>query len=92
FYFQIDGNLGFVAGINEMLITEENGTVELLPALPDNYAKTGSAKNMVVNGAKISFEWKDGLVIKATSDKPVCIYNKNLSQNVILSNVTIKEL
>lgn len=27
FCFQIDANLGFVAGINEMLITEENGAI-----------------------------------------------------------------
>lgn len=91
FYFQIDGNLGFVAGINEMLITEENDTVELLPALPNNYAKSGSVKNMVVNGAKISFEWQNGLVTKATSDKPIKIYNKNLGDNIALKNVAIKE-
>ncbi|MDO4363069.1 MAG: glycoside hydrolase family 95 protein [Clostridia bacterium] len=92
FYFQIDGNLGFVAGVNEMLLTEENGTVELLPALPDNYTKSGRVQNMVVNGAKISFEWKDGVVVKASADKQLFVYNKNLSDNIVAENIVIKEL
>lgn len=92
FYFQIDGNLGFVAGINEMLLTEENGTIELLPALPDNYAKSGKATDMIVNGAKISFEWQNGLVTKVTSNKPITIYNTHLSETVEYSNIIITEV
>lgn len=92
FYFQIDGNLGFVAGINEMLLTEENGTVELLPALPDNYAKSGKVTDMIVNGAKISFEWQNGLVTKVTSNKPITIYNTHLSETVEYSNIIITEV
>lgn len=82
FYFQIDGNLGFVAGINEMLVTEENGIIELLPALPENFAKSGKVKDMVVNGAKISFEWKNGLITNIESDKPVQLLNTKLSDNI----------
>lgn len=92
FYFQIDGNLGFVAGVNEMLLTEENGSVELLPALPDNYAKSGRVKNMVVNGAKISFEWQNGSVIKIKSDKPTTVINKHLADDIQLENITLKEV
>lgn len=44
FLFQIDGNMGFIAGINEILLTEENGVIELLPAMPDNLGKTGETK------------------------------------------------
>lgn len=92
FYFQIDGNLGFVAGINEMLITEENGVVELIPALPDNFGKSGEVNNMIVNGAKISFKWKDGLVCEIRSDKPVTILNKHFDTDLIISeNISIKE-
>ena len=61
FYFQIDGNLGFVAGINEMLITEENGVIELIPALPKSYGNSGEVKNMVVNGAKTASNGKTDL-------------------------------
>ena len=68
---QIDGNLGFVAGINEMLLTEEDGVIYLLPGLPENYAQSGSASGMLVNGARLSFEWKNGSVTKISADAPV---------------------
>ena len=92
FYFQIDGNLGFVAGINEMLITEENGVIELIPALPKSYGNSGEVKNMVVNGAKISFKWQNGLVTEIHSDKPVKILNKHLQSELITNeNISIEE-
>ncbi len=93
FYFQIDGNLGFVAGINELLLTEENETVELLATLPDSFKACGEVKNMVVNKAKISFKWVDGYVTEIESDKPVRIIEKNLSENVITNEnaVIVKE-
>lgn len=86
FYFQIDGNLGFVAGINEMLLTEECETVELLPALPENFAQSGAVKDMVVNGVKISFEWKNGAVVAIHADKPVKILAKHISDNSLIDN------
>lgn len=82
FYFQIDGNLGFVAGINEMLLTEERGVVELLPALPENFAKTGKAENMVVNGVKISFAWKNGVVTEISASEPISVYNRHIADTV----------
>lgn len=86
--FQIDGNLGYVAGVHEFLVYEENGVIELLPALPNNL-KNGKAQNLLVNGVKISFEWKNGEVVSVTADKPIRIMNKHLSDNVELnSNVT----
>lgn len=93
FYFQIDGNLGFVAGINEMLITEENGVIELIPALPKSYGNSGEVKNMVVNGAEISFKWQNGLVTEIHSDKPVKILNKHLHSELITNeNISVEEL
>lgn len=89
FYFQIDGNLGFVAGINEMLLTEENGIVELLPALPKNFSESGEVQDMVVNGAKISFEWKNDTVVSVSADKPVRILKKHISDNAMQGN-TVK--
>lgn len=82
FYFQIDGNLGFIAGINEMLLTEENGVIELLPALPENFAESGQVQNMTVNGAKISFKWKNGMVTEISADKPILVYDKNIAVNI----------
>lgn len=89
YYFQIDGNLGFVAGINEMLLTEENGVIELLPALPENFAESGKVKDMVVNGIKISFKWENGAVVNITADKPVKILAERISENAAVGN-TVK--
>lgn len=86
FYFQIDGNLGFIAGINEMLLTEENGMIELLPALPENFAESGNVQNLVVNGAKISFKWKNGIVTEISADKPILVYDKNIAVNINTDN------
>ena len=92
FYFQIDGNLGFVAGINEMLLTEERGVIELIPALPENFAESGSVKEMVVNGAKISFKWNKGMVTEISADKPISVYDKNIADNVHKNNITFVKI
>lgn len=85
FLFQIDGNLGFVAGVNELLLYEENGVIELLPALPESW-KDGSVKDMVIKGNHISFEWKNGIVTKASSDKPVKMLKTNALNNAEITN------
>jgi len=72
--FQIDGNLGFIAGINEMLVYTENGIIELLPALPKDWP-TGEVKGMIVHGAEISFKWANGKVINITCGKKIKIMN-----------------
>lgn len=83
-YFQIDGNLGFAAGINEMLVTEENSVVYLLPALPDLFAENGEVTNMLVNGAHISFKWKNGIIYEIESDRDVYINNLHIGENAVL--------
>lgn len=69
--FQIDGNLGATAGINEMLLqshlgTPDNRIVELLPALPAEW-KTGAVKGIRARG-NLTFDvvWKDGKMTEAT--------------------------
>ena len=87
-FFQIDGNFGFVAGINELLVYEEDGIIELLPACTDQL-KNGSVSGHIVNGIRLDFEWQNGLVIKFKSDKPVRLRNVNLSENAILENAKL---
>lgn len=68
--FQIDGNFGCTSGITEMLLQTQNGAVDILPALPDEW-KNGTITGLkVYGGFEISIEWKDSkaskIIIKST--------------------------
>ena len=62
---QIDGSTGVTAGVTEMLIQSHEGTIELLPALPDEWV-TGEFNGVCARGAfELSFSWKNKLVTDA---------------------------
>lgn len=87
-YFQIDGNLGFVAAINEMLFYEEGGIIDLLPALPDNW-QHGAVKGHKINGIELNIEWRNGKVIVISADKPIRVNGVNVADTALLNNVKI---
>lgn len=79
--FQIDGNFGAVAAINEMIGQARNGKLYLLYALPEKW------KNGEINGLKtpgghtVYMKWENGKpkqikVIIGFDKKLICVYNK----------------
>jgi alpha-L-fucosidase 2 len=58
--FQIDGNYGYTAGMQEMLMQSQNGYVQFLPTLPQAW-NTGSVKGFVARGNfVVDMDWSNG--------------------------------
>ena len=64
--FQIDGNLGTMAGVAEMLLQSHEGTINILPALPKSWS-TGHFDGLVARGNfVVSAKWQDGKATEAS--------------------------
>ena len=58
--FQIDGNFGYTAGVNEMLLQSQLGYVQFLPAIPEQW-NTGHVEGIVARGNfDIDMKWSNG--------------------------------
>ncbi len=71
--FQIDGNFGICAAMNDMLAQSSEERILLLPALPAAW-HTGSVRGMrLVGNLELAMTWKDGRLTQAvfTADSDV---------------------
>jgi len=77
--FQIDGNFGCTSGITEMLMQSADGTLHLLPALPDVWQAGGSISGLrAVGGFEIlNMQWKDAKLVNV-------VIRSNISGNLRL--------
>lgn len=71
--FQLDGNFGIPAAMTEMLLQSHTGEIQLLPALPNNWAQKGAFTGLCARGGyRVNCSWEDGKVTsyQITSSKP----------------------
>jgi alpha-L-fucosidase 2 len=90
--FQIDGNLGYTAGIAEMLVQSQTPAIQILPALPAAWP-AGTVKGLRARGdfEITNLSWNNGeitaLSIKSLSGGTCMLNTKNALKS---TNKTIK--
>jgi len=68
--FQIDGNLGFPAGIAELLLQSHGGVIHLLPALPAAWPEGRATGLGVRGGLSVDLAWSGGTLESAVLRNP----------------------
>jgi len=90
--FQIDGNFGYTAGVAEMLLQSQEGFIDFLPAIPDQWKSSGEVKGLKVRGnVTVGFKWVHGKIISYSLTGPKASTIK-IKLNGIFKTVKVKKV
>ncbi|WP_374459382.1 glycoside hydrolase N-terminal domain-containing protein [Chryseobacterium taeanense] len=88
--FQIDGNFGCTSGITEMLLQTQNGFIDILPALPDEWKNGNISGLKTYGGFEISIIWENNKAKEITVKSNLGGNCRIRVPNEIKSTVNIK--
>ena len=70
--YQIDGNIGIPAAVNEMLLQSQMTYLTVLPALPDDWSRGYIHGVCARDAIRCSIDWnEDGGIVRLTAGKPI---------------------
>ena len=92
--FQIDGNFGVCSGMAEMLMQSAHGYINILPALPGVWERTGRVTGMKAMGNfTVDFNWIEGkcqqVTIVSHAGAPLRVRCTRSASDIRASKVTV---
>lgn len=94
-YWQIDGNLGMMTAIGELLLQSQDGVLHLLPALPAKYPAGTLSGACARGGYQVALSWsegtlKDAEIRSSKSDTVTLRYGNQLKAFQVKQKIPLK--